>query len=96
MTFPTLHDAAATAQSVIRAGIPVGAMEIMDEVSMSVINRVGRTNRQWAEKPSLFFKFVGTQSAVAENAAQVKAISQSQKSKSFEIASNEVDAANLW
>ncbi|KAF7196962.1 D-lactate dehydrogenase [cytochrome], mitochondrial [Pseudocercospora fuligena] len=96
VTFPTIADAASTAQKVIRAGIPVGAMEIMDEVSMSVVNKVGRTKRQWDERPSLFFKFVGTPTAVKEHAEQVKAIAKSQRSRSFETASNEVHAADLW
>lgn len=56
VTFPTIRDAAAAAAKVMRAGIPVAAMEIMDEVQMSVINRAGSTARKWKEVPTMFFK----------------------------------------
>ena len=42
----------------MRAGIPVAAMEIMDEVQMSVINRSGSTPKKWKEVPTMFFKSV--------------------------------------
>ena len=58
MTFPTIRDAAAAASKVMRAGVPVAAMEIMDEVQMSVINRSGSTPKKWKEVPTMFFKSV--------------------------------------
>ena len=56
VTFPTIRDAAAAASKVMRAGIPVAAMEIMDEVQMTVINRAGSTAKKWKEVPTMFFK----------------------------------------
>lgn len=44
----------------MRAGIPVAAMEIMDDVQMGVVNKVGSTKRKWKEAPTVFFKFSGT------------------------------------
>ena len=58
VAFPTIRDAAAVASKIMRAGIPVAAMEIMDEVQMMVINKDGRTGRTWKEEPTLFFKWV--------------------------------------
>lgn len=58
VSFPTIRDAAAVASKVMRAGIPVAAMEIMDDVQMSVVNRSGITGRTWNESPTLFFKWV--------------------------------------
>lgn len=57
VTFPTIRDAAAAAAKVMRAGVPVAAMEIMDEVQMAVINKTGSTNRKWKEAPTMFFKY---------------------------------------
>lgn len=59
VTFPTIQNAAAAASQVMRTGVPVGAMEIMDEVQMNVVNRSGATGRVWKEIPTLFFKFSG-------------------------------------
>jgi D-lactate dehydrogenase (cytochrome) len=56
VTFPTIRDAAAAASKVLRAGIPVAAMEIMDDVQMGVINKAGSTHRRWKEVPTMFFK----------------------------------------
>ena len=56
VTFPTIRDAAAAASRVMRAGIPVAAMEVMDEVQMRVVNKSGSTMRQWKEVPTMFFK----------------------------------------
>lgn len=58
VTFPTIRDAAAAASRVMRAGVPVAAMELMDEVQMKVINKVGSTNKTWKEVPTMFFKYV--------------------------------------
>jgi D-lactate dehydrogenase (cytochrome) len=58
VTVPTIREAAAAASQVMRAGVPVAAMEIMDEVQMYVINKSGSTKRKWKEMPTLFFKYV--------------------------------------
>jgi D-lactate dehydrogenase (cytochrome) len=58
VTFPTIRDAAAAASRVLRAGVPVAAMEIMDDVQMGVINKAGSTTKKWKELPTMFFKYV--------------------------------------
>jgi D-lactate dehydrogenase (cytochrome) len=58
VTFPTIRDAAAAASKVMRAGVPVAAMEIMDDVQMAVINKAGSTTKKWKEVPTMFFKYV--------------------------------------
>jgi D-lactate dehydrogenase (cytochrome) len=58
VTFPTIRDAAAAASKIMRAGVPVAAMEIMDEVQMSVINKTASTKKSWKEVPTMFFKYV--------------------------------------
>ena len=56
VTFPSMRSAATAAVEVKRAGVPVTAMEMMDEMQMRVVNRSGLTPRQWSEVPTLFFK----------------------------------------
>jgi D-lactate dehydrogenase (cytochrome) len=56
VTFPTIRDAAAAASKIMRAGVPVAAIELMDEVQMKVINQTGVTNKKWKEVPTMFFK----------------------------------------
>ncbi|PGH26668.1 glycolate oxidase, subunit GlcD [Polytolypa hystricis UAMH7299] len=95
-TFPTIRDAASAAMRVMRTGIPVQCMEVLDEVQMNVINRAGGTNRTWQEVPTLFFKFSGTKGGVAENIKATKNIAHQNKGTSFEFARNDQEAKELW
>ncbi|KAH8121222.1 FAD-binding domain-containing protein [Trichoderma asperelloides] len=70
VTFPTVKAAASMAIEVIRKGVPISAVEILDEVLMSVINRMGATSREWNEVPTLFFKFSGSDVIVKESIKQ--------------------------
>ncbi|KAI9829423.1 MAG: hypothetical protein M1819_006360 [Sarea resinae] len=96
VTFPTIRDAAAAAAKIMRAGVPVAAMEIMDEVQMGVVNQTGATEKKWKEVPTLFFKFSGTKAGVQENIKLVRAIASSHKSGEFEFATTKKDQETLW
>lgn len=95
-TFPTIRDAASTAMKVIRSGVPVQCMEILDEVQMKVINGAGGTNRVWKEVPTLFFKFSGSPAGVADNVKATKAIAKNNNSCSFVFAKDDQEAHELW
>ncbi|KAF4965974.1 hypothetical protein FSARC_6283 [Fusarium sarcochroum] len=97
VTFPTIRDAAAAAAGVMQTGIPVAAMEIMDEVQMKVINLGGATKpRVWKELPTLFFKFSGTKEGVKDNITRVKKIAASNKGGDFEFARDAAEQQLLW
>ncbi|KAJ4264023.1 D-lactate ferricytochrome c oxidoreductase [Fusarium torreyae] len=97
VTFPTIRDAAAAAAGVMQTGIPVAAMEIMDEVQMKVINLGGATKpRVWKELPTLFFKFSGTKEGVKDNITRVKKIAASNKGGDFEFARDTAEQQLLW
>lgn len=58
-TFPSIREAAATASKIMRTGIQIAALEMMDETQMMVINKNGGAGgRLWEEKPTLLFKYV--------------------------------------
>ncbi|KAF7590374.1 hypothetical protein BBP40_002927 [Aspergillus hancockii] len=59
VTFPSIREAAAAASNVMRLGIQVAALEMMDETQMQVINKNGGAGgRLWTEKPTLLFKYI--------------------------------------
>ncbi|GFP58028.1 D-lactate dehydrogenase [cytochrome], mitochondrial [Trichoderma asperellum] len=61
VAFKSIHAAAAAASSLVRAGLPLAALELMDEVGMEMINRGGGTEgKMWEEFPTLFIKYVET------------------------------------
>ncbi|KIW07485.1 glycolate oxidase, subunit GlcD, variant [Verruconis gallopava] len=96
VTFPTIRDAAAAASKIMRAGVPVAAMEIMDEVQMSVINRTQATKKTWKEVPTMFFKFSGTRAGVKESISLVKNIAKQHHAGNFEFARSPEDQHTLW
>lgn len=96
VTFPTIRDAASAAMQVIRRGVPVQSMEILDDVQMSVINRAGGTGRVWTETPTLFFKFSGTAAQVADSIRLASELARQNRAESFEFARDEHEADVLW
>ncbi|KAK4894745.1 D-lactate ferricytochrome c oxidoreductase [Elasticomyces elasticus] len=96
VNFPTFRAAAATAMAVVRSGIPIAAMEIMDDVQMGVVNSAGATTKKWEEKPTLFFKFSGTPGAVTEHIEQVELLAKKQGAGAFEFAANPEEQKALW
>ncbi|CAK7225832.1 D-lactate ferricytochrome c oxidoreductase [Sporothrix bragantina] len=97
VTFPTIRDAASAAAEVMQTGIPVAAMEIMDEVQMRVVNLGGATSpRVWKEMPTLFFKFAGTKASVSENIQNVAKITGRNHGSNFEFAKDAREQKLLW
>jgi len=93
-TFPTIRD---TASAVIRAGVPVAALEFLDETQMAVLNRGGYTAPIiFDEKPTLFFKFSGTKVSVADNIKEVEAISKAHNGAAFRFARDKKEQELLW
>ncbi|KAF2180332.1 d-lactate dehydrogenase-like protein [Zopfia rhizophila CBS 207.26] len=94
--FPSVRSAADCVFRVVGAGVPIAAIEILDDVQMQCINDAGMTNKQWTPAPTLFFKFAGTPSSVKEQIAQVQKLAKSAGSKSFEFARSEQEKEELW
>jgi D-lactate dehydrogenase (cytochrome) len=95
-SFPSVRDAAECVSRVVGEGIPIAAIEILDDVQMRCINESGTTSRQWKEAPTLFFKFAGTPSGVKEQISIVQKLAKSKGSQSFEFARSSDEASELW
>lgn len=95
-SFGTIRQAAACVANVVSEGVPIAAIEILDDVQMQCINAAGMTDKSWTEAPTLFFKFAGTPSAVKEQISIVKSLAKAAGSKTFEFAKNATEQAELW
>ena len=95
-SFGTIREAAQCVSKVVGEGIPLAAVEILDDVQMRCINESGSISKTWKEAPTLFFKFAGTQNAVKEQMDLVKKLAKSQGSQTFDFAKNQEEAAELW
>ncbi|KAJ3467156.1 hypothetical protein MRS44_004720 [Fusarium solani] len=97
VTEATLKLAVIPEEYSVATGIPVAAMEIMDDVQMRVINLGGATKpRIWKESPTLFFKFSGTKEGVRDNITRVRKITAANKGGDFEFARDEREQKLLW
>ncbi|RAK77644.1 FAD-binding oxidoreductase [Aspergillus fijiensis CBS 313.89] len=95
--FNTIHDAVSAATKVIPRGIPVAALELMDETQMRIVNEGGITRpRVWKEKPTLFLKFAGSKLMLDETIQRVREITESHGSEDFEFAHTEHEQKLLW
>ncbi|PFH57569.1 hypothetical protein XA68_14862 [Ophiocordyceps unilateralis] len=95
-SFPSIRQAAACAASVVGHGVPVAAVELLDDNQMRFTNAAGTTSRSWAEAPTLFFKFAGTPLGVKEQAGQVRALARQAGASTFEVARSEDEQEELW
>ncbi|CAI7574431.1 unnamed protein product [Penicillium pancosmium] len=96
VAFSTIRDCASTAQQLIRRGIQVQCMEILDDVQMDVINRAGGTGRTWSVSPTLFFKFSGTAAGVEDSINLTRELAQNNHAQGFQFAKDEREAHDLW
>lgn len=96
VSFPTLREAVSAATAVIRKGVPVAAVELMDDVQMRIVNEGGETGRSWAEAPTLFFKFSGSQAGVDDNIQTVQKVIKPFQPSVFEWAKDRREQEVLW
>lgn len=101
VSFPTISAAAETASALIRSGIQLGALEIMDDVQMQILNKHGSETvrkRKWEEKPTLFLKFSGTTDGIKSDVLRVGEIVKTVAGDDvpFHFAKTKQDEHDLW
>lgn len=96
-SFPSVRHAADCAARVVADGVPVAAVEILDDDQMRFINGLGATSRRWREAPTLLFKFAGASpAAVREQVDAVRQLARRAGGQSFDFARDEPEQAELW
>ncbi|KAI0023883.1 D-lactate dehydrogenase mitochondrial precursor [Xylariomycetidae sp. FL0641] len=95
-SFGSIRQAADCVAKVVGQGVPVAAVEILDDEQMKCINEAGMTSKEWKVAPTLFFKFSGTELGVKEQISLVQAMAKQTGSKSFEFARSEAEKEELW
>ena len=99
VSFPTIKDAAIAASSIIRSGIQLAALEMMDDLQMQVVNRHGSAavrKRKWLEEPTLFLKFSGTTDAIKSDIKRVGHLIKPHNPREFIFAKSEQEKQDLW
>ncbi|MET0311031.1 MAG: FAD-linked oxidase C-terminal domain-containing protein [Burkholderiaceae bacterium] len=93
-TFPSLRAAVATVMQTMQAGVPVGRVELLDDLQIDAVNRYSKLALPVA--PTLFFEFHGSRGAVEDQVALVRDIVESNGGARFEWAERPEDRTRLW
>ncbi|KAF5012380.1 hypothetical protein FDECE_1607 [Fusarium decemcellulare] len=97
VTFSTVKEAADAAFKMMRRGVPLAALELMDDVQMKVINKSGGAGgRMWEESPTLFLKFSGSKNTVKDSIRLAQNVAKENGCHRFESASTEEQMQSLW
>jgi D-lactate dehydrogenase (cytochrome) len=92
--FPSLQAAVDTVIATIQSSIPVARIELLDEVQVRGVNNYSKTD--YAEAPTLFFEFHGTEAGVAEQAQAVGEIARDHGGADFRWATRPEERSKLW
>ena len=96
IAFPSSDKAVNTVIDVVQKGIPLAAVELLDDNTMRAVNESGYSKQVWKETPTLFVKFSGTKSAVQEQVGVLQALAKKHGRESFESSDEPEQIAALW
>ncbi len=94
-TFPELENAVATVIETIQFGIPVARIELLDALQMEACIRHSDLPGMTA-RPTLFYEFHGSQTAVREQAELAGKIAAAHGGSSFRWATRAEERNRLW
>jgi D-lactate dehydrogenase (cytochrome) len=94
VVFPGIESAGRAAVAMIRSGMRIGRVELVDARTVEAVNGYKGTN--YAISPTLFLEFSGSEVSVEEDVEKARGISESEGSAAFEFESDEAGRERLW
>ncbi len=92
--FENIEAAGRVAVAVIRSGMQIGRVELVDARSIEAVNAYKETD--YAVAPTLFFEFSGSEASVEEDVAVVRDLARSEGCESFEFEADAAAREKLW
>ncbi len=92
--FPGIEAAGRAAVSVVRSGMQIGRVELVDARTVEAFNAYKGT--EYAASPTLFLEFSGTEAAIERDVATAREIIESEGCETFEFESDEEGREKLW
>jgi D-lactate dehydrogenase (cytochrome) len=92
--FATLSGAVAAVTDLLKLGVPVARVELMDAVQIKASNAYSKLSLP--EMPHLFFEFHGTSAGVAEQIELAQAVAESHGGAGFAFADTTEGRNQLW
>ncbi|MBS0986089.1 FAD-binding oxidoreductase [Acetobacter thailandicus] len=93
--FEKLEDAVNVAVTTMQLGLPVGRMELMDEVQMDACIRYSKMEG-YDVLPTMFFEFHGAPAAVKEQVETMESVVDDHNGKGFLWSNNPENRNELW
>lgn len=93
--FSNIQSATESVLDIIKNGISVACVELLDEIMMKAIN-VNMEGKKWDEKPSLFLKFSGTHEQIKADKELTAKIIQSHGGSKIKLATSDSEASEIW
>jgi D-lactate dehydrogenase (cytochrome) len=94
VVFPGIERAGRAAVAMIRSGMRIGRVELVDARTVEAVNVYKGTD--YAIAPTLFLEFSGSEASVEEDVGKARDISESEGSTAFEFESHEAGRERLW
>jgi D-lactate dehydrogenase (cytochrome) len=92
--FPGIEEAGRAAVAMIRSGMRVGRVELVDARSVEAVNTYKGTD--YAVAPTLFLEFGGSAAGVEADVAAAREISSAEGCGGFEVEADDVGRERLW
>jgi D-lactate dehydrogenase (cytochrome) len=92
--FPDLDDACNAAAAIIGSGVLVTRCELLDALTLAAVNEYRGTD--YAEEPSLFLEFGGTEAGVAGDLETTRELAEAEGCVAFQHETDAQAKARLW
>jgi D-lactate dehydrogenase (cytochrome) len=94
VVFPDIESAGRAAVAMIRSGMLIGRVELVDARTVEAVNSYKGT--EYAASATLFLEFGGSEAAVERDVAVAREVSESDRCDAFEFESDEEGREKLW
>jgi D-lactate dehydrogenase (cytochrome) len=92
--FWDIEAAGRAAVAIIRSGMQIGRVELVDARTVEAVNAYKGTD--YAVSPTLFLEFSGSEASVEEDIEKANAIAETEGCSTFEFESDEAGRERLW
>src|ERR671917_260507 len=92
--FPGIEEAGRAAVAMIRSGMQIGRVELVDARTIEAVNAYKDTS--YAVSPTLFLEFSRTEAAVERDVATARALSEAEGARAFDFEEDEAGRERLW
>jgi D-lactate dehydrogenase (cytochrome) len=92
--FPSIEAAGRAAVAMIRSGMQIGRVELVDARTVEAVNAYKGT--AYPVSPTLFLEFSGTEAAVERDVGAARALSEAEGAQAFDLEEDEAGRERLW